>query len=88
MLACHLMKSRCAKVVHRDFFAFYSTTSRIGGFSDTKERRAETTANAAMLASVESGRQPSAICSKLGIPSTFHRPRLPYVLFPFVYGVS
>lgn len=24
MLACHLMKSRCAKVVHRDFFCFLS----------------------------------------------------------------
>lgn len=40
-------------------------------------------ANAAMLACTESGRQPSAICIKLGIPTAFHWSRLPYVPFPF-----
>lgn len=43
-------------------------------------------ANAAMLACTESGRQPSAICIKLGIPIAFHCPRLPYAPFPFRVG--
>lgn len=40
-------------------------------------------ANAAMLVCTESGRQPSAICIKLGIPTAFHWSRLLYVPFPF-----
>lgn len=40
-------------------------------------------ANAAMLACTESGRQPSAICIKLGIPTAFHWSRLSYVPFSF-----
>jgi 2-keto-3-deoxy-galactonokinase len=58
-------------------------SSRISGFSDTKERKAETMANAAVLACTESGQQPSAICTKLGIPTSFRWSRLPYVPFPF-----
>lgn len=40
-------------------------------------------ANAAVLACTESGQQPSAICTKLGIPTSFRWSRLPYVPFPF-----
>ena len=40
-------------------------------------------ANATMLACTESGRQPSAIFIKLGIPIAFRWSRLPYVPFPF-----
>ena len=49
-----------------------------GGFSDTKVSEGGTTANATLLVCTESVRQPSAICAKLGIPSSFRRPRLPY----------
>ncbi|MCS2991184.1 hypothetical protein NXY02_17340 [Bacteroides fragilis] len=70
------MKSRCANIG-----AFFSTPylhHAPCGFSDTKKRRAVPTANGVSLGCTESGRQPSAICAKLGIPSSFRRPRLPY----------
>ncbi|EJW98296.1 hypothetical protein EVA_13597 [gut metagenome] len=51
-------------------------------FSDTKKRRDVTAANAATPACGESRRQPSAICTKLGIPSAFPLSHLLSVPFP------
>ena len=51
--------------------------------SDTKVRRVGTASNGATLGCKESSRQPSTICAKLGIPSTFplpHLPSVPYTL--------
>lgn len=52
-------------------------------FSDTKVRRVGTASNGAALGCEESSRQPSTICTKLGIPSAFplpHLPSVPYTL--------
>ena len=52
-------------------------------FSDTKVRRVGTASNGAALGCEESSRQPSTICTKLGIPSAFplpHLPAVPYTL--------
>ncbi len=62
----------------RDFF-YFPAVPHPDEFSDTKKQRAVTTANAAMLGCKEYSRQPSTICSKLGIPSAFLLPHLLYV---------
>ncbi|WP_157459911.1 hypothetical protein [Bacteroides caccae] len=63
---------------HWDFLSIRAS-SRSRRIFRYKGTEGGTTANATLLVCTESVRQPSAICTKLGIPTAFRLPRLPPV---------